>query len=110
MPSIGKNPKNIFFLTADAFGVLPPISKLTPGQAAYHFISGYTAKVAGTEAGVTEPQPSFSACFGAPFMPLHPTKYAEMLSAKMKEQDVTVWLVNTGWTGGPYGVGTAYAT
>lgn len=103
--SIGKNPKNIFFLTADAFGVLPPISKLTPGQAAYHFISGYTAKVAGTEAGVTEPQPSFSACFGAPFMPLHPTKYAEMLSAKMQEAGVTVWLVNTGWTGGPYGVG-----
>ena len=82
-PSLGKNPKNIFFLTADAFGVLPPISKLSPGQAAYHFISGYTAKVAGTEAGVTEPQPSFSACFGAPFMPLHPTKYAEMLSQKM---------------------------
>ncbi|AZQ42897.1 phosphoenolpyruvate carboxykinase (ATP) [Nonlabens ponticola] len=104
-PSIGKNPKNIFFLTADAFGVLPPISKLTPGQAAYHFISGYTAKVAGTEAGVNEPVPSFSACFGAPFMPLHPTKYAEMLSEKMKENDVTVWLVNTGWTGGPYGVG-----
>ncbi|MGB3590670.1 MAG: phosphoenolpyruvate carboxykinase (ATP) [Nonlabens sp.] len=104
-PSIGKNPKNIFFLTADAFGVLPPISKLTPGQAAYHFISGYTAKVAGTEAGVTEPQPSFSACFGAPFMPLHPTEYAEMLSTKMKENNVTVWLVNTGWTGGPYGVG-----
>ena len=104
-PSIGKNPKNIFFLTADAFGVLPPISKLTPGQAAYHFISGYTAKVAGTEAGVTEPQPSFSACFGAPFMPLHPTRYAEMLSAKMKETGVNVWLINTGWTGGPYGVG-----
>lgn len=104
--SIGKNPKNIFFLTADAFGVLPPISKLTPGQAAYHFISGYTAKVAGTEAGVNEPVPSFSACFGAPFMPLHPTKYAEMLSAKMKENDVNVWLVNTGWTGGPYGVGS----
>jgi phosphoenolpyruvate carboxykinase (ATP) len=105
-PSIGKNPKNIFFLTADAFGVLPPISKLTPGQAAYHFISGYTAKVAGTEAGVTEPQPSFSACFGAPFMPLHPTRYAEILSAKMKETNVNVWLVNTGWTGGPYGVGS----
>ncbi|WP_435255493.1 phosphoenolpyruvate carboxykinase (ATP) [Tenacibaculum sp. A30] len=104
-PSIGKNPKNIFFLTADAFGVLPPISKLTPGQAAYHFISGYTAKVAGTEAGVTEPQPSFSACFGAPFMPLHPTRYAEMLSEKMKETGVNVWLVNTGWTAGPYGVG-----
>ena len=106
VPSIGKNPKNIFFLTADAFGVLPPISKLTPGQAAYHFISGYTAKVAGTEAGVNEPLPSFSACFGAPFMPLHPTKYAEMLSKKMQEAGVSVWLVNTGWTGGPYGVGT----
>lgn len=104
--SIGKNPKNIFFLTADSFGILPPISKLTPGQAAYHFISGYTAKVAGTEAGVTEPQPNFSACFGAPFMPLHPTRYAEMLSQKMKEANVTVWLVNTGWTGGPYGVGS----
>ncbi len=105
VPSIGENPKNIFFLTADAFGVLPPISKLTPGQAAYHFISGYTAKVAGTEEGVNEPLPSFSACFGAPFMPLHPTKYAEMLSAKMKETNVNVWLVNTGWTGGPYGIG-----
>ncbi|MFD0990228.1 phosphoenolpyruvate carboxykinase (ATP) [Mariniflexile jejuense] len=106
VPSIGKNPKNIFFLTADAFGVLPPISKLTPSQAAYHFISGYTAKVAGTEAGVLEPTPNFSACFGAPFMPLHPTKYAEMLSKKMKDSGVNVWLVNTGWTGGPYGVGT----
>ena len=106
IPSIGKNPKNIFFLTADAFGVLPPISKLSPGQAAYHFISGYTAKVAGTEAGIDEPLPSFSACFGAPFMPLHPTKYAEMLSAKMKETGVNVWLVNTGWTGGPYGIGS----
>ncbi|MCG2460611.1 phosphoenolpyruvate carboxykinase (ATP) [Flavobacteriaceae bacterium F89] len=105
-PSVGRNPKNIFFLTADAFGVIPPISKLTPSQAAYHFISGYTAKVAGTEAGVVEPVPSFSACFGAPFMPLHPTKYAEMLSDKMKESGVNVWLVNTGWTGGPYGVGT----
>ncbi len=105
-PSIGKNPKNIFFLTADAFGVLPPISKLTPGQAAYHFISGYTAKVAGTEAGINEPLPSFSACFGAPFMPLHPTKYAEMLSSKMKEAGVNVWLINTGWTGGAYGTGS----
>tara|TARA_R110002050_G_scaffold64570_7_gene140355 strand:- start:314 stop:1930 length:1617 start_codon:yes stop_codon:yes gene_type:complete len=105
-PSIGKNPKNIFFLTADAFGVLPPISKLTPSQAAYHFISGYTAKVAGTEAGVVEPVPSFSACFGAPFMPLHPTEYADMLSKKMSDAGVNVWLVNTGWTGGPYGVGT----
>ena len=105
-PSVGDNVKNVFFLTADAFGVLPPISKLTPAQAAYHFISGYTAKVAGTEAGVVEPQPSFSACFGAPFMPLHPTVYAEMLSKKMIENGVDVWLINTGWTGGPYGVGT----
>jgi phosphoenolpyruvate carboxykinase (ATP) len=104
-PSIGYKPKNIFFLTADAFGVLPPISRLLPSQAAYHFISGYTAKVAGTEAGVIEPIPSFSACFGAPFMPLHPTVYAEMLISKMKEANVKVWLVNTGWSGGPYGVG-----
>ncbi|MCF6297000.1 MAG: phosphoenolpyruvate carboxykinase (ATP) [Flavobacteriaceae bacterium] len=106
IPSLAGNPKNIFFLTADAFGVLPPISRLLPNQAAYHFISGYTAKVAGTEAGVTEPRPSFSACFGAPFMPLHPTKYAEMLSKKMKDSNVSVWLINTGWTGGPYGIGT----
>ncbi len=105
-PSYADNPKNIFFLTCDAFGVLPPVSKLTPGQAAYHFISGYTAKVAGTEAGITEPVPSFSACFGEPFMPLHPTKYAEMLSSKMQEAGVNVWLLNTGWSGGPYGVGS----
>lgn len=105
-PSYAGNPKNILFLTCDAFGVLPPISKLTPGQAAYHFISGYTAKVAGTEAGITEPVPSFSACFGAPFMPLHPTVYAEMLSNKMQEAGVNVWLINTGWSGGPYGVGS----
>ncbi|UII31566.1 phosphoenolpyruvate carboxykinase (ATP) [Fulvivirga ulvae] len=105
-PSIGKNPKNIFFLTCDAYGVLPPISKLTPGQAAFHFISGYTAKVAGTEAGITEPVTAFSACFGAPFMPLHPTKYAEMLSKKMQDAGVNVWLVNTGWSGGPYGIGS----
>lgn len=105
-PSYAGNPKNIFFLTCDAFGVLPPVSKLTPGQAAYHFISGYTAKVAGTEAGITEPVPSFSACFGAPFMPLHPTVYAEMLSKKMTEAGVNVWLLNTGWSGGPYGVGS----
>lgn len=103
--SIGTNPKNIFFLTADSFGILPPIARLTPGQAAYHFISGYTAKIAGTEAGINEPQPNFSACFGAPFMPLHPTRYAEMLSKKMKDADVKVWLINTGWTGGPYGTG-----
>ncbi len=106
VPSYGDNPKNIFFLTCDAFGVLPPVAKLTPGQAAYHFISGYTAKVAGTEAGVTEPVPSFSACFGAPFMPLHPTVYAEMLSKKMTEAGVNVWLLNTGWSAGPYGVGS----
>jgi len=106
VPSIGKNPKNIFFLTADAFGVLPPISKLTPGQAMYHFISGYTAKVAGTEVGVTEPQQTFSACFGAAFLPLHPTKYAELLGQKMKEHNVNVWLINTGWSGGSYGVGS----
>ncbi|MDJ0645978.1 MAG: phosphoenolpyruvate carboxykinase (ATP) [Flavobacteriaceae bacterium] len=105
-PSYADNPKNIFFLTCDAFGVLPPVSKLTPGQAAYHFISGYTAKVAGTEAGITEPVPSFSACFGEPFMPLHPTVYAEMLSKKMQEAGVNVWLINTGWSGGPYGVGS----
>ncbi|HJS01152.1 MAG TPA: phosphoenolpyruvate carboxykinase (ATP), partial [Flavobacterium sp.] len=103
--SIGRNPKNIFFLTADSFGILPPIARLTPGQAAYHFISGYTAKIAGTEAGINEPQPNFSACFGAPFMPLHPTRYAEMLSQKMQDADVKVWLINTGWTGGPYGTG-----
>jgi len=105
-PSYAKNPKHIFFLTCDAFGVLPPVSKLTPGQAAYHFISGYTAKVAGTEAGINEPVPSFSACFGEPFMPLHPTVYAEMLSKKMKASGVNVWLINTGWSGGPYGVGS----
>jgi len=108
-PSIGDRPKNIFFLTADAFGVLPPISKLTPSQAAYHFISGYTAKVAGTEAGVSEPIPSFSACFGAPFMPLHPARYAKMLSEKMKASGANVWLINTGWTGGQYGVGKRIA-
>jgi phosphoenolpyruvate carboxykinase (ATP) len=104
-PSLGKNPRNIFFLTCDAYGVLPPIARLNPGQAAFHFISGYTAKVAGTEAGVTEPTMTFSACFGAPFMPMHPTVYADMLRKKMRESDVNVWLVNTGWTGGPYGEG-----
>lgn len=105
-PSIAGTPKNIFFLTCDAYGVLPPISKLDAGQAMYHFISGYTAKVAGTEAGVTEPQTTFSACFGKVFLPLHPTKYAEMLGKKMTENKVNVWLVNTGWSGGPYGVGS----
>ena len=105
IPSVASLPKNIFFLTADAFGVIPPISKLTPGQAMYQFISGYTAKVAGTEMGITEPSPTFSACFGAAFLPLHPTAYADLLGKKMKENTVNVWLINTGWTGGPYGIG-----
>lgn len=104
-PSVGGIPKNIFFLTCDAFGVLPPISRLSTGQAMYQFISGYTAKVAGTEAGVTEPTTTFSACFGAPFLPLHPTKYAEMLGKKLSDSGAKVWLINTGWSGGPYGVG-----
>ncbi len=98
-PSLGGIPKNIFFLTADAFGVIPPISKLNESQAMYHFISGYTAKVAGTEMGVTEPQTTFSACFGAAFLPLHPTKYATLFGEKMKQHNVNVWLINTGWTG-----------
>ena len=104
-PSIGKTPKNLFFLTCDAYGVLPPISKLTAGQAMYQFISGYTAKVAGTEAGVTEPKSTFSACFGAPFLPLHPAQYAEMLGKKIDETNVNVWMINTGWSGGAYGIG-----
>lgn len=107
--SKGGNPKHIFFLTADAFGVLPPVSRLTRAQAMYHFISGYTAKVAGTEAGIDEPVATFSACFGAPFMPLHPTKYAEMLGDKMDKHEVKIWLINTGWTGGPYGVGSRFS-
>jgi len=105
LPSIAPIPKNIFFLSADAFGVLPPISKLSVEQAMYYFINGYTAKVAGTEAGVTEPQLTFSACFGKAFLPLHPSKYASLLGEKMKANNVSVWLVNTGWTGGPYGTG-----
>ena len=105
-PSMAGLPKNIFFLTCDAFGVLPPMARLTTGQAMYQFISGYTAKVAGTEAGITEPKPTFSACFGAPFLPLHPGKYAEMLGMKMLQNNVNVWMINTGWTGGPYGIGT----
>lgn len=106
VPSVGNAPKNIFFLTCDAFGVLPPISKLTREQAMYHFISGYTAKVAGTEMGITEPTTTFSACFGKAFLPLHPAKYAELLGKKLKETNVNVWLVNTGWTGGAYGEGS----
>lgn len=99
-------PRNIFFLTADAFGVIPPISKLNKSQAMYHFISGYTAKVAGTEMGITEPKLTFSACFGAAFLPLHPTKYATLFGEKIEEYKTNVWLINTGWTGGPYGVGS----
>lgn len=105
-PAVGGVPKNVFFLTCDAYGVLPPISKLTAEQAMYHFISGYTAKVAGTEAGITEPQTVFSACFGAPFLPLHPGKYAKMLGEKLAASGATVWLVNTGWSGGAYGTGS----
>lgn len=103
--SKGGHPQNVIFLTCDAFGVLPPISRLTPEQAAYHFISGYTAKVAGTEIGVKEPQATFSACFGEPFMPMHPGVYADLLSSKMAEHGATAWLINTGWSGGAYGVG-----
>ena len=104
--SRGGHPQNIFFLSADAFGVLPPIAKLSPEQAMYYFISGYTAKVAGTERGVTEPQATFSACFGDPFLPLHPSKYAEMLGDKIRKFSPNVWMINTGWSGGPYGVGS----
>ncbi len=103
---VGGHPRNIVFLTADAFGVMPPIARLTPDQAMYHFLSGYTAKVAGTERGVTEPAATFSACFGAPFLPLNPGVYATMLGEKIKQHGVHVWLVNTGWTGGPYGTGS----
>ena len=103
--SKGPNPNTIIMLTADAFGVLPPISKLTRQQAMYHFLSGYTAKVAGTERGVTEPTATFSTCFGAPFMVHHPTVYAKLLGKKIDEHEVECWLVNTGWNGGPYGVG-----
>lgn len=105
IPCVGGHPKNIILLTCDAFGVLPPVSKLSPGQAMYHFISGYTAKVAGTEMGVTEPEGTFSACFGAAFLVWHPTKYAELLAAKMKQHGSAAWLVNTGWSGGAYGTG-----
>ncbi len=105
MPCVGKNPSNVIFLTCDAFGVLPPVSKLTPSQAMYHFISGYTAKVAGTEMGVTDPEATFSPCFGGPFLVWHPTKYAELLAEKIRKHDAAVWLVNTGWSGGAFGTG-----
>ena len=106
LPALGGHPKNVIFLTADAFGVLPPVSRLTPAQAMYHYISGYTAKVAGTEVGVKDPEPTFSPCFGGPFLVWHPTKYAEMLADKLKKHDAQTWLVNTGWSGGAYGVGS----
>jgi phosphoenolpyruvate carboxykinase (ATP) len=108
LEGIGGHPKVILMLAADAFGILPPIARLTREQAMYHFVSGYTAKVAGTERGVVEPKATFSACFGAPFMPLHPAVYAELLGRKMGEHSVTAYLVNTGWTGGPYGVGDRF--
>ena len=101
----GGHPDNVVFLTCDAFGVLPPVAKLTSAQAMYHFINGYTAKVAGTEKGVTEPAPTFSPCYGGPFLPLHPRRYAEMLGQRIDRHHVAVWFINTGWTGGPYGVG-----
>jgi len=106
IPCLGGHPRNIVLLTCDAFGVLPPVSRLTPEQAMYHFISGYTAKVAGTEVGVEEPEATFSACFGAAFLVLHPARYAEMLAEKMKKHGSRAWLVNTGWSGGAYGVGS----
>src|ERR1700736_3419998 len=105
VPCVAGHPTDIIFLTCDAFGVLPPLAKLSPEQAMYHFISGYTAKVAGTEVGVTEPQATFSACFGAPFLVWHPAKYAELLASKIKQHGTRVWLVNTGWSGGAYGTG-----
>jgi phosphoenolpyruvate carboxykinase (ATP) len=105
IPCVGGHPSEIIFLTCDAFGVLPPVSRLTPAHSMYHFISGYTAKVAGTEVGVTEPQATFSPCFGGPFLVWHPAKYAEMLADRMQKHKANVWLVNTGWSGGGFGVG-----
>lgn len=104
--ALGGHPKNIIMLTCDAFGVLPPISRLTPAQAMYHFLSGFTSKVAGTERGVTEPEPTFSTCFGAPFMPRRPEVYGKLLQEKIAKHGATCWLVNTGWTGGAYGTGS----
>ena len=106
IPAVSGHPKNVIFLTCDAFGVLPPVAKLTPAQAMYHFISGYTAKVAGTEVGVKDPEATFSPCFGGPFLVWHPTKYAEMLAGKLRKHDAHCWLVNTGWSGGGAGVGS----
>lgn len=106
IPCVGGHPSNVILLTCDAFGVLPPISKLEPAQAMYHFISGYTAKVAGTEQGVTDPEATFSPCFGGPFLVWHPTRYAELLAEKIREHGANTWLVNTGWSGGPFGVGS----
>lgn len=106
---MGGHPSAIIFLTCDAFGVLPPVARLTPEQAMYHFISGYTARVAGTEKGVTEPSPVFSACYGGPFMPLHPQRYAKLLGQRLAQHGTQVWLINTGWSGGPYGVGERIA-
>lgn len=106
IPCVGGHPNHVIFLTCDAFGVLPPVTRLSPEQASYHFISGYTAKVAGTEMGVTDPEATFSACFGAAFMMWHPNKYAEQLASKIKHHNAQAWLVNTGWTGGAYGVGS----
>jgi phosphoenolpyruvate carboxykinase (ATP) len=109
IPSVGGHPSNVVFLTADAFGVLPPVSRLSPEQAMYYFINGYTSKLAGTEDGVTEPVPNFSACFGAPFMPRRPTEYARMLADRLERHGAKVWLLNTGWTGGPYGTGQRFS-
>ncbi|MCH2148063.1 MAG: phosphoenolpyruvate carboxykinase (ATP), partial [Phycisphaerales bacterium] len=109
IPSVGGHPKNVLFLAADAFGVLPPVSKLTREQAMYYFINGYTSKLAGTEAGVTEPTPNFSPCYGGPFLPREPMVYADWLARRVEEHAADVWLLNTGWTGGAYGTGNRFA-